>query len=68
MPQRLVLDVQYFHDEVEAVSLRDLENIPSDQFLDKSLPQLRGDLQRIDPKRQQYLNNALDVLILEVLL
>lgn len=49
MPQRLVLDVQYLHDEVEAVSLRDLENIPSDQFLDQRLPQLRGDLQRIDP-------------------
>ena len=68
MPQRLVLDVQYLHDEVEAVSLRDLENIPSDQFLDQRLPQLRGDLQRIDPQRQQYLNDALDVLILEVLL
>lgn len=68
VPQRLVLDVQDLHDEVEAVGLRDLEDVPSDQFLDQGLPQLGRDLQGVDPEGQEDLDDALDVLILKVLL
>lgn len=68
MAQRFVLDVEYLHDEVETVILRDLEDIPSYQLFHQGLAQLRSDLQGINPEGKKYLDDALNVLLLEMLL
>jgi hypothetical protein len=65
--QRLVLDVEYLHDEVEAVRLRDLEDVPADEFFHEGLAQLGCDLKGVDPEGEQYFDDSLDVLFLEVL-
>jgi hypothetical protein len=68
VPQTLVLEVEDRHQEVEVVLLGYPEYISADQLLDEAFPELGGDLESIYSKGQQYLDNALDVVFLAVLL
>ncbi len=47
--------------------MHNFKNIPSDEFFYEIFPQFWGNLEGIDSKTQQDLNDAFDVLVLEVL-
>jgi hypothetical protein len=66
--QALVLDVEDIHEEVEALALRDAEDVAADELLDQALAQLGGDLKGVDAEREEDFDDALDVAVGEVLL